>query len=101
MFHIVAHCRPKEDNKEFHGKVIGAFVSILIDYKDYDGAMVLSKYYIEEQGWEIISFEDEYYTFESQEELPEDYRQYFDELSQYGYSMVFNTYNSEEVDESG
>ena len=47
MFHIVIHCKPKKENKEFYGKVIGAYASILIDY---DGVMELSKYYMDENG---------------------------------------------------
>jgi hypothetical protein len=99
MFHIVIHCKPKKDNEEFYGKVIGAYASILIDYKDYDGVMILSKYYVDENGWEIIEVDDEYFTFENKEDLPDDYQQYFDELAEYGYSMIFNTYDSEEDDE--
>ena len=42
MFHIVIHCKPKEENEEYFGKVINADASILIDYKDYDGAMLFN-----------------------------------------------------------
>lgn len=96
MFHIIIHCKPKEENEEFYGKVIGAYVSILIDYKDYDGVVELSKYYIEQEKWEIIKVDDEYYTFNKKEDLPEDYQQYFSDLGKYGYSMIFNTYDEEE-----
>lgn len=93
---MIIHCQPKTENEEFFGKVIGAFVSILIDYKDYDGVMELSKYYVEENGWEILNIENKYYTFEKKEDLPNDYQQYFHELGKYGYSMIFNTYDDEE-----
>ena len=96
MYHIVIHCKPKIDNIEFHGKVVGSYASILIDYKDYDGAVVLSKYYVENNGWEILKLEDEYYTFDSKDDLPEDYQEYFDEIVEYGYSMIFNNYAGEE-----
>ncbi|GGK55957.1 hypothetical protein ACD591_14460 [Rufibacter glacialis] len=96
MFHIVIHCRPKKENEEFFGKVIGAYASILLDFKDYDGAMVLSKYYVEENGWEILDIDDEYFTFDTKEDLPDDYQQYFDELGEYGYSIIFNAYEKEE-----
>ncbi len=96
MFHIVIHCKPKKENEDFFGKVIGAYASILIDYKDYDGVMEMSKYYVEENGWDILNVEDKYYTFENKEDLPEDYQKYFDELEEYGYSMIFKTYNEED-----
>lgn len=99
MFHIVVHCKPKRENEEFFGKVIGAYASILIDYKDYEGVMALSKYYVEENGWEIMEVDEKYFTFETQEELPEDYHQYFNEIVEYGYSLVFNMYDNEEGDE--
>lgn len=98
MFHIVIHCKPKENNEDYFGKVIGAYVSILIDYKDYDGALELSKFYIDQNHWEFIEFDEEYFTFEIKEDLPEDYQQYFDELKEFGYSIIFNMYN-EETDE--
>ncbi len=98
MFHIIIHCQPKKENEEFFGKVIGAYASILIDYKDYDGVMELSKYYVEENGWDILEIENEYYTFENKEDLSDDYQQFFDELSEFGYSVIFNTYNEEEVE---
>lgn len=98
MFHIVIHCKPKESNQEYFGKVIGAYTSILIDYKDYDGAIELSKFYIDQENWEFIEFDEEYFTFETKEDLPEDYQKYFDELKEFGYSIIFNMYN-EETDE--
>jgi|GEM_PF-1768063 len=96
MYHIIMHCKPQKENEEFYGKVLGAYASVLIDYLDYDGVMVLSKYYIEQNGWEIIEIEDDYFTFERKEDLPENYHQYFDDLGKYGYSLIFNTYDNDE-----
>lgn len=98
MFHIVIHCKPMKNNEEYYGKVIGAYVSVLIDYKDYDGALELSKYYINQENWEFIEFDKEYFTFETKEDLPKDYQQYFEELKEFGYSIVFNLYNDKTED---
>lgn len=95
MFHIVIHCKPKDSNKEYFEKVLGAYASILLDYKDYEGALELSKFYININGWEFIEFDEEYYTFENKEDLPTDYQKYFSELKEFGYSMIFNLYNEE------
>ena len=91
MFHIVIHCKPKENNEHF-GKVKGSYASILLDYKDYDGAMQLSKFYVNEDNWNFIDFEQDYYTFENREDLPEDYQEYFDEIEEFGYSIIYNMY---------
>lgn len=93
MLHIVIHCKPKKNNKEHFGKTLGAYASILLDYKDYDGALELSKFYINDNDWEFIEFEKEYYTFENKEDLPTEYQQYFDDLKEFGYSIIFNLYN--------
>ena len=95
MFHIVIYCKPKESNEEYFGKVHRAYASILLDYKDYEGALELSKFYINENDWEFIEFDDEYYTFEKMEDLPEDYQQYFEEIKKFGFSIIFNLYNDE------
>lgn len=96
MFHIVINCKPKKENEEFFNKVLGAYVSILIDYKDYEGVMQLAKFYVEQEGWEIIKIDEQYFTFNKKEDLPEDYQQYFKELGEFGYSMIFNTYDDDE-----
>ena len=96
MYLLVFHFKPKKENEEFIDKVIGAYVSVLIDYKDYEGVIELSKYYIEQEKWEVIDLESEYFTFNEKEQLPADYQQYFDEIKEYGYSVIFNTYDEEE-----
>ena len=96
MFHIVVHCKPKKENEEFYGKIIGAFATVLIDYKDYEGVIELSKYYVENNGWEILEIQNEYWTFDKKEDLPNEYQKYIDELKEYGYSLIFNMYDSED-----
>ncbi len=98
MFHIIIHCKPGKENTEYFGKVIGAYASIFINYKDYEGSVELAKFYIKEENWEIIELENEYYTFESKNDLGDDYGKYYDEILEYGYSMVFNIYTEDEAE---
>lgn len=44
----------------------------------------------------IIEVEDEYFIYDSKESIGEDYEQYYEEVLEYGYSMIFNLYESEE-----
>lgn len=95
MFHIIIHCKPNSTNEEFFQKCVGAHAVILIDYKDADGAFELAKFYVEENDWEIIEVEDEYFSYEAKEDLGE-FEKFYDEIMNYGYSMIFYTYESEE-----
>jgi hypothetical protein len=97
MIQIVIHCKPKENSEQF-GKVIGAYAAIFIDFKDIDGAFELAKFYVNENDWEVIEVDEKYFVTETKEEMDEDYQQYFEEIMEYGYSMIFNTYN--ELDDS-
>lgn len=92
MFQIISHAKPKKESEHFR-EVLGAYVTLFIDFKEIDGAYVLAKYYIENEGWEIIELEDEYFIINSIEDMAEDYQQYYEEVFEYGYSLIFNTYD--------
>jgi hypothetical protein len=99
MYQIIAHAKPKKDSEHFK-KALGAYATIFIDFKEIDGAFVLAKHYIEDEGWEIIELEEEYFIINSIEEMADDYKQYFDEVFEYGYSLIFNTYDTIEEEEN-
>ncbi|MFT7330629.1 MAG: hypothetical protein ACI848_000695 [Roseivirga sp.] len=95
MFLINAHAKPTKESDQYD-KVIGAYISIYLNYTDIDGAFELAKYYIEEEGWVLDDVEDEYYTINSKSELEDDEQELYDECLEYGFSMIFNCYESEE-----
>ncbi len=95
MFQIIAHVKPTSTSRHF-GLVEGAYVVVFINFKDIDGAFELTKYYIASEGWEFIEFDEEYYLINSKEEMGDDYQKYFDEIQEYGYAMIFNTYPFDE-----
>ncbi|KXX70405.1 hypothetical protein [Flammeovirga sp. SJP92] len=98
MYQIVAHVKPKKDSK-YYKNVLGAYVTCFINYKEIDGAVVLTKHYIENEGWEEIELEDEYFIINSIEDMVDCYKQYYKEVFEYGYSLIFNTYNKIEEDD--
>lgn len=95
MFQIIAHVKPNENSKHF-AKYKGAYAVLFINYKDIDGAFELAKYYIIEDDWEIIELEREYFIIDNKEEMDESYSQYYDEIMDNGYSLVFNLYENDE-----
>ena len=95
MFQIIAHVKPTEKSEHFN-KYKGAYAVLFIDYKDIDGAFELAKYYIGEDNWDIIELEQEYFVIEDKEEMDENYSQYYDEIMDSGYSLIFNLYENEE-----
>ena len=99
MYQIIAHVKPKKDSEHF-GKALGAYATIFLDFKEIDGAFVLAKHYIEDEGWEIIELEKEYFIINSIEEMDVDYQQYYEEVFEYGYSLIFNIYNNIEGEDN-
>lgn len=95
MFLINAHAKPTKESDQYD-KVIGAYISIYLNYADIDGAFELAKYYIKGEGWVLDDVEDEYYTINSKSELEDDEQELYDECLEYGFSMIFNCYESEE-----
>lgn len=95
MFLINAHAKPTKESEQF-GEVIGAYVSAYVNFLEVDGAFHLAKYYIEQEGWEIDEIDDEYYTIKSKDDLEDDEFELYDECVEYGFSMIFNCYESED-----
>ena len=95
MYLINIHAKPTKESEQYD-EVIGAFVSIYIDYKDLEGAMELAQYYVREEGWKIDEVEEEYYTIDSTEDLDEEDLELYEEALEYGFSMIFNCYETED-----
>ncbi len=94
MYQIYSHVKPKKTS-EYFGKYEGAYATFFINFEDIDGAFVLVKHYLENEEWEVIEIEDEYFKLEDKSEMDVNYIQYFDEALEYGYSIVFNIYEKE------
>lgn len=95
MYLINLHAVPTNSSEHFE-KIMGAFVSTYIDYKDIDGAVKLAQLYVEDEGWKVGNVEDEYYIINSANELEDEQKEVFDEAKEHGYAMFFNCYESDE-----
>ena len=94
MFLINALAKPNKSS-EHYDEVIGAYVSLYIDYKDIEGAMKLAKFYIKEEGWKLTEIEKEYFTLDTVDDVDEDQKELYTEALEYGYTIVFNCYEEE------
>lgn len=95
MYLINLHAKPKKES-EYFDKVAGAFVSIYIDYADAEGAIQLAKFYTEEEGWNVINVDEEFFEIENEKELDEEHQEFYKESKEYGYTIIFNCYESDE-----
>ncbi len=94
MFLINALAKPKKSS-EHYDEVIGAYVSLYIDYKDIEGALRLAKFYIKDEGWKVTKIEDEYFTLDTINDVDEEQKEFYEEAKEYGYTIVFNCYEEE------
>ena len=95
MFLINALAKPTKKSAQYD-EVIGAYVSLYIDYKDINGAFKLAKYYIKEEGWKVTEIEEEYFTLDNVSDVDEDHIELYEEALEYGYSMIFNCFEEDE-----
>ncbi|OJJ15751.1 hypothetical protein BKI52_36120 [marine bacterium AO1-C] len=93
MYVIFAEVKPANGSRHQKDGHIGAVVTCYINYQDIDGAYALAKYYIEEEEWEVIEFEEEYYHLDNLEDVEDEYHQYYQEALEGGYSIIFNVYD--------
>ena len=95
MYLINVHAVPTQDSEHFD-QFKGAFVSMYIDYADIDGAMHLAKLYVEEEGWNVESIDEEYYDLDSENDIDDDQKEFYTEAKEFGFTMVFNCYENDE-----
>jgi hypothetical protein len=95
MYLINIHAKPTKESEQYD-EVIGAYVSIYLDYKDIEGAMELAKFYVRDEGWEIDEIEEKYYSIDSTDDVDEEDIELYEEAKKYGFSMIFNCYESED-----
>lgn len=98
MFLINLHAVPTKES-EYFNEFIGAYVSVYIDYRDVNGVIELALFYAEQEGWVVNNVEEDYYEINTVDDLDDEQKELYDEAKEYGYTMVFNAYESVEEEE--
>ncbi|MDB0602470.1 hypothetical protein PL373_15235 [Tenacibaculum maritimum] len=94
MFLINVLAKPKKETEQY-GEVVGAYVSLYIDYKDIEGAIQLAKFYVKEEGWKVVKVEEEYFVLDSPEDVEQNQVALYREALEDGYAIIFNCYEEE------
>ncbi|HQR06527.1 MAG TPA: hypothetical protein PLN21_06880 [Gemmatales bacterium] len=92
----VRHNRQKWP-KSLSKDIGGAYVTCWINYKDYQGALVLSYHYCDEEGW-VAETLMEVKSVNRKELKKKANKQYYAEAVKYGYSLVFYTWSKNAPD---
>jgi len=97
MYLINIQAKPTKES-DYYDTAAGAFASVYVDYKDLKGAVVLAKYYVKEEGWEIVKVDDQYFTLNSIDDVEkeEDQLELYNEALEYGFSLILNCYEEED-----
>ena len=74
------------------GKRAGAYVCCWINFRLYEGALLLAKFYIRKAGWTVRSLDSQSW-FDDVSEVARDDRRYFREAQKDGASFVFHRYD--------
>jgi hypothetical protein len=93
MFKILAKAKPHKKS-ELYKQVTKADVEFFIDYKDFGGAIVLANFYLEEQNWVLINFNDEYWEIDSENDVPKNHKPFYNEAKKFGYCIIYNAHQS-------
>src|SRR5262245_55572139 len=76
------------------GRSEGAYVNCWVNFRLYDGALVLAKFYIRKYGWRVRAVEGHRW-INGPADLPRGSVRYFREALKDGASFVFNRYPSQ------
>ena len=83
------HANPSPGSR--HRRRGGVYVSCWIDFPLREGALVLAKYYVRQEGWRVRSVQDQRWVTRRQYARSPELK-YYDEAAADGASFVFHTY---------
>ena len=88
FFTILAHPKPAA---KVPSNVQGAYVNCWINFRLQDGALLLAKFYIRQNGWEVRSIK-EHRWINGDDDVQPDMRDYLHEAQKDGTSFVYHIY---------
>ncbi len=94
MFVLIASAKPRRFN-EIYRKASDAYIEIYIDYKDFEGAVILAEHYLEEAQWKVLEFRDEYFEVNSEADIPETHLPFYQEARKFGYCLAITAFAKE------
>jgi hypothetical protein len=91
LFTILAHPTPKASARLRKRQGGGAYVNCWIDFRLYEGALALAKFYIRKAGWRVRSLE-EHRWIRGRADVSRGSVYFFREAKRDGASLVFHSY---------
>jgi len=95
MFYFQIHCKPQKDNV-YYSDVEGAYVTVLIDFKDEDGANQLATYYVSKENWEIIAITDSFEVEENALNASKEHKEVYEHMKLNGMGLKYHLYYADE-----
>ncbi len=95
IYYFMFEAEPRIDNPEKHA-CKGAFINCWVESTDQQSALNEATDYINEEGWEVVSIEEQFIAnrkqYEDEYELKESL-ECFDEATSNGIAAIFNTWS--------
>lgn len=94
IYHFMFEAKPQSDNREIE-VFEGAYITCWVDSMDYSSSLTKATTYIKDQGWEIISIEEQFIAnrerYEGDNELKESL-ECFDQAACDGIAAIIHTW---------
>jgi hypothetical protein len=95
LHHFVIHAVARKGNKA-HPVGSGAYVSCWVNFRLYEGALELARFYVKEQGWSVQSV-DSHTWLNGPSHAQRGTVRHYREALQVGASFVFHEYSAREA----
>lgn len=95
MFYFQIHCKPQQENLYFT-ELEGAYVTVLIDFKDEEGAHQLATYYVAKEKWDILEITDSFEVEENALRASKEHEDVYAQMKNCGIGLKYHFYYGDE-----